>query len=375
MKIQQIPLDLQLFIASFLNYGDQISFGSCCSRFQKDLVEEHFRYFTVNRRSKFYQLFNTNDKAIQERFKKAIRYSRRQLKLFDPSRDDLIDFPLTEVYHLETNCDNFHDYFSYKFHFIQSLTIYNTTPPKNPLLLNKEDNNFYQLKVLKLYLPTAIPFELPPLPPAIHTLVLSGKFSNLNNETFQQFSNLQIVELGQIDGLVDVSMLGDVPSLRIVDCNNLINITPLQNNRKIIIEGCAGIKDYRNAFTNSQKIWITLPHYYSLPQDSFVSIDFKQLKRVKTLSLTSGKDFPFQPSSKIFPVTLRRLRLSRMMIDEYGLYKFDQLFKLELAHSPTFWNTEYLKQFMDFNVVYVRKNEAELKLQEVETDFLEDDEV
>lgn len=38
--------------------------------------------------------------------------------------------------------------------------------------------------------------------------MLSGKFSNLNNETFQQFSNLQIVELGQIDGLVDVSMLG-----------------------------------------------------------------------------------------------------------------------------------------------------------------------
>lgn len=240
---------------------------------------------------------------------KAIRHSGRQLKLFGPSIDDLIDFPLTEVYHLETNCDNFSNYVSHKFHFIQSLTIYNTTPPKNPLLLNKEDYYFYQLKVLNLYLPTSISFELPPLPPAINTLVLSGKFSNLNNETFQQFCNLQIVELGQIDGLVDVSMLGDVPSLRIVDCNNLINITPLQINRKIIIEGCARIKDYRNAFTNSQKICITLPsrNYYSLPKDSFVCIDFKQLKRVEALSLTSGKDFPFQPS-KIFPVTLRRLR-------------------------------------------------------------------
>lgn len=36
---------------------------------------------------------------------------------------------------------------------------------------------------------------------------------------------------------------------------------------------------------------------------------------------------------------------------------------------------EYLKQFMDFNVVYVRKNESELKLREAESEFLEDEEV
>lgn len=341
MKIQHVPLDLHLFIASFLNYDERISFGSCCVKFYEDILKDNLRYFVVKAKSKFFQQYKT-DESIRERFEKALHHPGRSLKLLYPSIDDLEDFPLTEVYHLFTNCDNFHNFFSHKFHKIHSLTVYNTTPPMNPLLL-KEDNDFYQLKALNLFFPTSTAFELPPLPPSVNHLLLRGMFSNITNETFQRFYNLQKLDLTKIDGLTDVSMLGNIPFLRIVNCNNLIDITPLQNNRTVVIKDCVSIKDYRNAFTYCQKIWITLPslEHYNLPKDSVVCIEFNQLNRIETLALDSKNYFPFAQLSKNLPVSLRKLRLTRML-DDYDRYKFDQLFQLELAHSPTFWNTRLL---------------------------------
>lgn len=357
MKIQHIPLDLQLFIASFLNYDERISFGSCCVKFYEDILKENLRYFVVKSHSKFFQQYKT-DESIRERFKKALHHSGRSLKLLYPSIDDLEDFPLTEVYHLSTNCDNFLNFFSHKFHKIHSLTIYNTTSPINPLLL-KEDNDFYQLKVLNLFFPVSPPIELPQLPPSLDRLLLSGMFSNITNETFQRFCNLQTLDLAKIDGLTDVSMLGNIPFLRIVNCKNLIDITPLQNNRTVVIKDCVSITNYRNVFTNSQKIWIALPslEYYNLLKDSVVCIEFNQLNRIETLALDSEQNFPFAQLSKNLPVSLRRLRLTRML-DDYDLYKFDQLFLLELAHSPTFWNTRLLGRIPRLTLINLSRVKA-----------------
>ncbi len=47
MNIQHLLTDLHLFLASFLDYGDKISFGSCCLSFYHDLLLSSAPYTCV----------------------------------------------------------------------------------------------------------------------------------------------------------------------------------------------------------------------------------------------------------------------------------------------------------------------------------------
>lgn len=86
---------------------------------------------------------------------------------------------------------------------------------------------------------------MPLLPSTLTSLDLTGSFAW--KDPIHQLSHLQHLQLGNIDSLTDVSMFDRIDTVELRFCQNIVDITSLQNNRVIKIRQCRGIMNYCNA--------------------------------------------------------------------------------------------------------------------------------
>lgn len=164
-----------------------------------------------------------------------------------------------------------------------------------------------------------MPLTLSSLPLTIEFLTLEGSFSNLTNNTFQRLSNLQSLDLCNIETLTDVSWFSKLRSLQIQSCPNVTDITSLQDNYEISIRLCSGIIDYRHSFSNSQIILIGHPVQGAI-------IDLQHFKKVKKLYLESKDSYTFS-----LPKRLTKLKYNGGIHFE----TFVELFELEITYSSS----------------------------------------
>lgn len=59
--LNSVSADLCLFIASYVDYSDQISLGSCCLHFYQTLIIDHLRILKVTDGSKFLDIYFSSE--------------------------------------------------------------------------------------------------------------------------------------------------------------------------------------------------------------------------------------------------------------------------------------------------------------------------
>lgn len=104
-------------------------------------------------------------------------------------------------------------------------------------------------------------------------------------------------ELGFVNcsGLENVTGFGSIPSISITDCNNLLDISALRNNRKVQLITCEGILDYSQGFENSEFIKLRICTSRSkLNLDNWKNVRNLQIivDKNTTIELTGSSDLP-----------------------------------------------------------------------------------
>ena len=152
----------------------------------------------------------------------------------------------------------------------------------------------------------------------------------------------------------DVSMLGSIPFLEIKFCDELIDISPLQNNDQIVIEECKLIRDFSQSFTNSRRIEIVVSGL-----DSSFSFDLTRWKRVEDLSLADTYDEFYLPTASkryTIPDSVKILNLS-------GTFLLCVNFMVTAQHSLhdiTLVNNNFITSLEDYGLERVAFIELEV---------------
>lgn len=361
MTILHLSNDLQLFITSFLDYEDQINYGSICIKFVEDLLSCHLRQYKISSTNQFYQNYyynnnnneqnNNNDQTFREKFHKIIKNPEKQIVILTLHQTILNNhcFPFHSIKHLY--CDNieyFHDFLSCnnynKVKKIHSLSLSDTKQQyihqlsfqqdtrNNENDTDKDDNNnyFYYLQSLDILYwhfndPAPIPMVLPPL---LRRLTLRGLFTGLTKDILQQCSYLQELRLSDLDSLTDVSILNHIKILQLENCRNITNLTSLQDNDEVILSYLQ-VLDYRHCFRNSRRITITSPCMHAL-------FDFTHYEKVKYLSITHTPPMPIVEPLSTLPSTLKQFI-------SYGhsiFTNFNHLFELSIEANALITSVE-----------------------------------
>lgn len=93
-----------------------------------------------------------------------------------------------------------------------------------------------------------------PFIPSVKQLSITNA-PNLLQSIINYRSSLHCLTLINCD-ISDVSMLGSIPHLELIDCNQVENISFLNNNRHLVLERCERIRDYSHATASCEMIKI-----------------------------------------------------------------------------------------------------------------------
>ncbi len=133
------------------------------------------------------------------------------------------------------------------------------------------------------------------LPPNISTLLTT------------EVMNLQCLKLVNCEGISDVSSLGSIYELHIITCQNITNITTLNNNQIIIIQSST-IEDYSQSFQYSRVIDLSFAGFNAWSKTR--NLDMNRLQKVQRLRLDYLNASSMENLSiSILPPTLRSLTL------------------------------------------------------------------
>lgn len=279
---------------------EKIRFGSCSIHSKNNLLCNYLREFKIVSARKFFEKY-VNNREIRERFHKLIKFPERQLHVYFKN-DDLRDdencqrsfLPFSKVFYLSADLKLFQEHIYHQLEKVHRLYIEINFPPVESLVLTMD----HGIRNLNLYNATQQTMSSPVIPPpSLECLTLNGPFSLL---PVDGFSRLHELFLYNNDNVNNVTMLVNIPKLRLHYCNNIVDITPLQRTKDIAITQCDGILDYRNALTYSLRI--TISH-----QNPKAVIDVSAFKTVQYLNL----DSVLHPLPSILPITLRRLVIGR----------------------------------------------------------------
>ncbi len=290
MTIQRLSTDLHLYLASFLDYGDKLSFGSCCLSFYHDILFSHLRNLHFYVRGKYYH----------ERLAKCILFPERQLRVTVRKDDVPETFPFPNVYSVRTNFDQRTK--TYLFNEIKKIHRLELVAYDSDLLFEMVLTDDYGIKGLIVSNEVDTEMSLPLTPPSsLEYLELNGPFSTISPEFVNTFVHLHELSLKKVANIsnIHVRMFVNIPKIKLDTCENFDDITPLQFTRDISIISCTGVLDYRNSLTYSRRITIRKPNSKAL-------IDLNCFKAVQVLDLHFSN-----PNSITWrlPITLKRLTI------------------------------------------------------------------
>lgn len=95
--------------------------------------------------------------------------------------------------------------------------------------------------------------SLPAIPGIITLRFVSIRISNF--DCFTKFPHLNELELTECDICCDIDCLDSIDTLKLFDCSFSVgNISGLNHNRKIVISGCEGVRDFSKSFKYTKYI-------------------------------------------------------------------------------------------------------------------------
>ncbi len=326
VKIQHLSNDLYLYMSSFLDDSDRINFGSCCVRFVQDLLTNHLRFIILRSKSKFFDQYR-KDEDFRTKFKNYVLFPERQLHVTGVD-DDGQAFSFPKIYSLSCDLQEFQQSLLPVVERVHSLDIHmnaSTLLQGSGLMLTGD----YGLKSLILSNDGSRAAHVPVIPPlSLESLELKGPFSTFAEGFVDVFSHLQQLALYSVDIITDMNLLVNIQKIKLYQCNNITNISPLQYTKDITISGCIGILDYRNALTYSLKIEIISPN----PRAQLDVCSFKAVQKLTLLSIGNSLPLTFSP-------TLKRLSI-KLNTPLLNTTNFSQLQELTIMRSLTIKSVE-----------------------------------
>eukprot|EP01040_Poterioochromonas_malhamensis_P013188 gene13188-14473_t len=150
------------------------------------------------------------------------------------------------------------------------------------------------------------------------TLEFMEEFTSFDEGYFAITNKLALmtVVLNSCKVLQDVSMLGSVPYLMLINCPSIREINGLQKNHSVIVEGCDCVVDYWCSFKEVKELTISGPR-------NLAFFDRMQYTMITSLTLTdiaSRMQYP-----RVFPSTLKKFVARRVsyfhprMIESHSL--------------------------------------------------------
>ncbi len=299
MNIEHLSTDLHLYLASFLAYGDKISFGSCCLSLCHDLLFNHLRRVDVHGLGNWWPV--ESYKELRERLAKCVLSPERQYHVTVRRNDILESFPFRKIYSLHTDFDEFTTYLVRDIQKIYRLELeINFLDLFSEIII--EDDYGIKSLIVSNKVDEVVSFPLIPPPSSLEYLELNGPFSTISPAFVNAFVHLQELSLRGVESInnIHVRMFVNIPKIKLDTCENINDITPLQSNRDVSISTCRGIVDYRNAFTYSLRITIRSPNPKAL-------IDLNCFKAVQNLDISLNEN---QIRGRL-PLTLKRLTIGK----------------------------------------------------------------
>ncbi len=298
--MQYLSTDLHLYLASFLAYGDKISFGSCCLSLCHDLLFNHLRRVHASGQS---ELWKESHERLRERLAKYILSPDHQFYVTVTKNNSSKTFPSTNIYSLYVDYDQFTHSLIRTVKKIHRLELVIDSPHLFSDIILTDDYGIKSLIITnEITNVDEIEISLPVIPPpsSLEYLELNGPFSTISPVFVNAFVHLQELSLRGVESInnIHVRMFVNIPKIKLDTCENINDITPLQSNRDVSISTCRGIVDYRNAFTYSLRITIRSPNPKAL-------IDLNCFKSVQNLTL-----FPWNSNSVTSKLSLTLKRLT-----------------------------------------------------------------
>lgn len=289
-KMKQLPTSIQLEILSLLNLITAVEYAKINSNIYSQLIRD-VRIITL--RDRDIVSFHSNER-FQAFILSLIRNPSRQLKLIGDAKIGINDFPSTclqlpsSFYCLRLPVLLCAELFPLRRDGIQQirrLTLENQ--PYNPSIQNVMQDYFTnifaaitnrEVRIAELQL-DEYNFDFLPDLNCLQSLEIHGSYrGKVPSFASYDLSRLQSLHLYSCS-IVDVSCLDCIPHLHFQQCHEIVDISSLNHNRKIIISTCNQISSYANSFRFSESISLAVSN-----GNSYV-FNVDQLEHVKKLEL------------------------------------------------------------------------------------------
>ncbi len=163
---------------------------------------------------------------------------------------------------------------------LELVTHWRQPPHDSELVLPADEINNSSVSLKKLSISGYNFIDLPVIK-NLESLSIRCSYTQMRGFNIADYSNLRVLTFDKCPNIEDVSSLGRIYELHLIDCHGIRDISCLNHNYKIIIEECSKIVDYSCSFRYSKIVKIVFSSHPSAAENCNLS----HLLEVRELSI------------------------------------------------------------------------------------------
>lgn len=250
--MKNLPEEIYFEIISNLDYSDRIVFAMTNTRIAK-ITLKRVRMFRTSLRCL------TLKQGVRELVDNLIvdPYYQFHLSACDVSQLPVVDNLICETLNTDAYALTMLISRLKKVQSLELVTCWKEPPHYSEFVLPAEEINNSSLSLKKLSIAGYNFIDLPVIK-NLESLSISCSYTPMRGFNIADYSNLRVLKFDKCPNIEDVSSLGRIYELHLIDCHGIRDISCLNDNYKIIIEECSGIVDYSRSFRCSKIVKIVL---------------------------------------------------------------------------------------------------------------------